>query len=82
MKEITINPIPDAFGGALQVSESPEFTIIGIPYDLKSTHRKGSAGGPDAIRAVSTSRSINSYTESGTDLKEDTILVDRGGYSG
>ncbi|MFC1730282.1 agmatinase [candidate division KSB1 bacterium] len=68
----------NAFGGAIRAEEPAEFTIIGIPYDLKSTHRKGAAGGPDSIRKASSSQSVNSFTGSGVDLAVDCSIVDVG----
>ncbi|MFC1554157.1 agmatinase [candidate division KSB1 bacterium] len=69
---------PDAFGGSLKNDKNAEFTIVGVPFDDKSTYRKGSAEGPDKIREVSTSDSINSYTESEIDLLSDTSVFDSG----
>lgn len=68
----------DAFGGCLKDSENPNFVIYGVPFDEKSSYRQGAAGGPDSIRAVSTSKSIGSYAENGVDLDNDTIIVDKG----
>ena len=45
------------FGGALKNrSLHPDFTlgIIGVPFDEKSSFIRGAAGGPAAIRRVST----------------------------
>ena len=71
-------PFPDAFGGALRTQEKAEFTVLGVPFDGKSSFRKGAAGGPDAIRQASTVKSINSFTESGVDLAHDTTIIDAG----
>lgn len=71
-------PFPDAFGGALRRQGKPEFTILGIPFDGKSSFRKGAGGGPDAIRQASTVKSINPFTESGVDLAQDTTIIDAG----
>lgn len=75
--------VPDAFGGSLKQDVNSEFTIIGIPFDDKSSYRKGAAGGPAAIRTASSARSINSFTETGLDLSRDTSLFDSGdvGYN-
>jgi len=71
-------PFKDAFGGALSTQGKAEFTILGIPFDGKSSFRKGAAGGPDAIRQASTAKSINLFTESGIDLAQDTTIIDAG----
>ncbi len=68
----------DAFGGSLKNVENADFTIVGIPYDLKTTYRAGTSKGPDAIRKNSTVRSINSFSERGVDLSEDTNIRDAG----
>jgi len=73
-----MNNFSDAFGGALRPGPKCDFKIIGIPFDLKSSYRRGAAGGPDAVRRVSTVRSISSYTESDIDLAEDVSVVDGG----
>ena len=70
--------IKDAFGGSLKDLEKGDFTILGIPFDDKSSYQKGSSGGPDSIREVSTEKSIGSYTEKGVDLKQDTSIIDLG----
>ena len=66
------------FGGAVKQADDYEFAILGVPFDDKSSFLKGAAGGPFAIRAASTSASINSFTELGVDLSEETVLVDLG----
>ncbi len=75
------NQVTDAFGGAVQIKEKGDFTILGIPFDEKSSNRSGAAGGPGAIRAMSSGRSMNSFTESNVDLSADTVIVDRGDMS-
>ena len=69
------------FGGAVKpLSENPEYrmAILGVPFDDKSSYLKGAAGGPAAIRAVSTGKCYCGYTELGVNLEEDTVLVDLG----
>ncbi len=69
------------FGGALVKSEKYDFALLGIPFDQKSSFMRGAAGGPDALRKASTGEAINSYTESGWDLHDDAVLVDKGNLS-
>lgn len=66
------------FGGAIK--QSPEFDIalIGVPFDDKSCYLKGAAEGPKAIRAASTSKAINPWTELDVNLEEDLDIVDLG----
>jgi len=69
------------FGGAVKpLSENPEYrmAILGVPFDEKSSYLRGAAGGPAAVRAVSTGKCYCGYTELGVNLEEDTVLVDLG----
>ncbi len=66
------------FGGALKKSQSYELAIIGVPFDEKSCYLRGAAQGPAAIRAASTGKALNPYTELGFNLEEETVLVDWG----
>ena len=69
------------FGGAAKpLSEHPDYkiAILGVPFDEKSSYLRGAAGGPAAIRAVSTGKCYCGYTELGVNLEEDTVLVDVG----
>jgi len=58
----------------------PDFIlgIIGVPFDEKSSFIRGAAGGPAAIRRVSTGKTYNPDTELEVDLAEETVLVDLG----
>lgn len=69
------------FGGALKpLAEHPDYrmAILGVPFDEKSSHLRGAAGGPAAIRAVSTGKCYCANSERGVNLEEETILVDLG----
>jgi agmatinase len=69
------------FGGALKpLSEHPDYDIavLGVPFDEKSSYKRGQALGPAAIRAVSTGKCYNPETELGVNLESDTVLVDVG----
>jgi len=66
------------FGGALKQSLEFDIALIGVPFDEKSCYLKGAAQGPDAIRAASTGKAINPWTELGVNLEEDVIMVDLG----
>jgi agmatinase len=69
------------FGGALKpLSEHPDYDIavLGVPFDEKSSYKRGQAAGPAAIRAVSTGKCYNPETELGVNLERDTVLVDVG----
>lgn len=66
------------FGGALKQSREYNIAILGIPFDEKSSYLRGAAKGPEAIRAASTGKALNSWTEQGVNLKEETVMVDLG----
>ncbi len=66
------------FGGAVKQSEEYDIAIIGIPFDEKSCYLRGASKGPQAIRAASTGRAINPWTELGANLEEEIILSDLG----
>jgi agmatinase len=66
------------FGGAIKKSQKYDLAIIGVPFDEKSCFLRGAAGGPAAIRAASTGKALNPYTELGVNLEEETIIVDLG----
>jgi agmatinase len=69
------------FGGAAKpLSENPDYkiAILGVPFDEKSSYLRGAAGGPAAVRAVSTGKCYCGWTELGVNLEEDTVMVDVG----
>jgi agmatinase len=69
------------FGGAAKpLSEHPDYrlAVLGVPFDEKSSYLRGAAGGPAAIREVSTGKCYCGYTELGVNLEEETVLVDLG----
>jgi len=69
------------FGGALKkLSGNNKFklAVIGVPFDEKSSYRRGAAFGPEAVRRISTGKCYNPDTELGVDLAEETVLVDLG----
>jgi agmatinase len=49
-------------------------TVIGIPYDAKSSYARGPASGPDAIRTALTSKAGNAFDESLADVLNDQTL--------
>lgn len=52
--------------------------LLGLPVDEYSSHMKGAAGAPVAIREVLASDEGNSFTESGLDISAESVLDDRG----
>jgi agmatinase len=66
------------FGGAIKESQTYQLAVLGVPFDEKSSFLRGAAGGPAAIRAASTGKARNPFTELGVDLEHDTVMVDLG----
>ena len=69
------------FGGAAKpLAEHPDYkiAILGVPFDEKSSYLRGAAGGPAAVRSVSTGKCYCAYTELGVNLEDETVLVDLG----
>jgi arginase len=66
------------FGGSIKQTQEYDFALFGIPFDEKSSYKKGAAKGPQAIRAASTVEAINAWTESGVNLEEETSIADLG----
>ncbi len=70
------------FGGAVKDISTYDIAILGVPYDGKSSYLKGPSGAPRAIRAASTVKAINAWTELGINLEEDVTIVDLGDVEG
>ena len=52
--------------------------VLGIAYDENSSYQRGPADAPPLIRAAFYSESANLWSEDGTDLGRDGVLVDAG----
>ncbi len=66
------------FGGAIKDRRNFRLAILGVPFDEKSCYLRGAAQGPAAIRAASTGKALNPFTELGVNLEEETIMADLG----
>ena len=66
------------FGGAVVKAETYDFALLGVPFDQKSSFMYGAAKGPDALREASTGKAVNPETETGWNLKENSVVVDKG----
>lgn len=66
------------FGGAIKQSQEYNIAIIGVPFDEKSCYLRGASKGPQAIRAASTGKAINPWTELSANLEEEAVLTDLG----
>ena len=52
--------------------------IIGIPYDANSSFLKGPAFAPERIRLMDSEGSVNRFSESGLEIKENVNYLDCG----
>ena len=52
--------------------------VVGIPWDITSSYRRGAAEAPDAIRKATDSKLYNRYTEQGVDLATQLKVCDHG----
>ena len=58
--------------------QSPAISLLGLPYDANSSHLKGPADAPDAIRAAFRSPHSNTASELGVELTEGLVWYDAG----
>ena len=58
--------------------ELRKIAIIGFPYDEQSSFMKGAAKAPAKIREAFHCESTNTWSESGVDLGDDSIIFDAG----
>ncbi len=59
-------------------SENYAVTLLGVPYDASSSFQRGPAEAPPLIRSALHSPSSNMWTEDGTDLGAEGVVVDVG----
>jgi agmatinase len=52
--------------------------MVGVPWDITSSFRRGAAAGPEAIRRAASSRVYNRFTEQGLDLGSMWKVCDHG----
>lgn len=55
-----------------------EFVLLSIPYDLKSSLRRGAREGPHALKAALFEEVFNPFSERGVNTRERGILLERG----
>ena len=71
--------VQDAFFNSL--TESLNFAnicVLGLPWDVSSTFRKGAIQGPEYIRHATSGSLYNSFAENGVDLKKVWQIFDLG----
>jgi len=68
----------DPFFGLTRSSGSDTLVVVGIPWDLTSSYRRGASGGPNAIRMDTDGALYNRYSERGMDLADVWRVCDHG----
>jgi agmatinase len=66
------------FGLKVEKLDLANLCVIGFPWDLSSTFRKGSKEAPSAIRKVTTAKFYDPFTEDGVDLTRIWRVYDYG----
>lgn len=71
--------VPEAFFNS--VTESLNFAnlgVLGLPWDISSSFRRGAAEGPTYIRHATSGQLYNSFAETGRNIKETWQIYDMG----
>jgi agmatinase len=68
----------DPFFGLTRSSSPDTLVVVGIPWDLTSSYRRGASGGPNAIRMGTDGALYNRYSERGIDLADVWRVCDHG----
>ena len=58
-----------------------KIAVIGIPFDKYSSFMKGTASAPSLIRQALHSESSNMWSETGVNLGDDNLIIDRGEFN-
>jgi len=68
----------DPFFGLTQSSGPETFVVVGIPWDLTSSYRRGASAAPNAIRRATDGALYNRFSERGIDLAKVWRVCDHG----
>lgn len=68
----------DSFFGLTRSKAKRVFVVVGLPWDITSSYRRGAAAGPDAMRRATSGRLYNRFTEQGLDLATLWKVCDHG----
>ena len=68
----------DPFFGLTRSSGSGTLVVVGIPWDLTSSYRRGAFAAPNAIRRATDGALYNRYSERGMDLADVWRVCDHG----
>jgi len=77
MGKTRVSSVRDFFGLEKSTAKR-QIVVVGIPWDVTSSYRRGAAAAPDAIRKATDARLYNSYTEQGVDLAARVKVCDHG----
>lgn len=58
----------EPFFGLGQSVATKNLVVVGVPWDVTSSYRRGASAGPNAIRRATDGRLFNRFTEPGADL--------------
>ena len=73
-----IDPQTFFFGATCYSLVEANFAVVGIPWDISSSYRIGSAKAPTKIRAATTGDLYNPYTEKGLNIQDKWKIFDCG----
>jgi len=68
----------ESFFGLKRSSAPRELVVLGVPWDITSSYRRGAAAGPDTIRCATSAKLYNRFTEQGADLATIWKVCDHG----
>lgn len=68
----------DSFFGLANPNAGRQLVVIGELWDATSSYRRGAAAGPDAIRAATSAKLYNNFTDQGLDLSTLWKVCDHG----
>ena len=66
------------FGATCSELVHANLAVVGIPWDISSSYRIGSAEAPTKIRAATTGELYNPYTEEGLNIQDKWKIFDCG----
>ena len=77
VRKTGVNSDRNFFGLGESAAKKP-IVVVGIPWDVTSSYRRGAAAAPDAIRKATDAKLYNRYTEQGVDLAAQIKVCDHG----
>jgi agmatinase len=68
----------ESFFGLSNSNGQRDLVVVGLPWDSTSSYRRGAAAAPNHIRAATSARLYNRFTEQGLDLSDWWRVCDHG----